>query len=261
MSQLRDRARGCLVGGAVGDALGGPTEGWTPAQIVERYGGPVEGIVGPYYENWREARPLAPFHNGDGRITDDTLMVHALVRVYGRVRDHLDAYDVRRAPGARATRHGRLDSRARGRGPCAAAAVPGREVAGAPAAPRPRRPSRGGRGEHRELRRRHVHGTGRRAQRGQPRRRVRRGHRDRRRPPVQLRARGRRGLRRRRRCGDGHPERPSTPSWTRAWTWRTTVRRPRSRRSAPPPRVTRPLVGGAAPAIREAVDRLRHAGR
>jgi ADP-ribosylglycohydrolase len=94
VSELRDRARGCLAGGAVGDALGGPTEGWTPDQIVERYGGPVEGVVGPYYENWREARPLAPFHNGDGRITDDTLMVHALVRVYGKVRDHLDAYAV-----------------------------------------------------------------------------------------------------------------------------------------------------------------------
>ena len=94
MSELRDRARGCLAGGAVGDALGGPTEGWTPDQIAQRYGGPVEGVVGPYYENWREARPLAPFHNGDGRITDDTLMVHALVRVYGKVRDHLDAYAV-----------------------------------------------------------------------------------------------------------------------------------------------------------------------
>ena len=78
----------------MGDALGGPTEGWTPDQIAERYGGPVTGVVGPYHENWREARPLAPFHNGDGRITDDTLMVHALVRVYGKVRDHLDAYAV-----------------------------------------------------------------------------------------------------------------------------------------------------------------------
>ena len=94
MSELRDRALGCLAGGAVGDALGGPTEGWTPDQIAERYGGPVTGVVGPYHENWREARPLAPFHNGDGRITDDTLMVHALVRVYGKVRDHLDAYAV-----------------------------------------------------------------------------------------------------------------------------------------------------------------------
>ena len=94
MSILRDRAMGCLAGGAVGDALGGPTEGWTPDQIAERYDGPVMGIVGPYFDNWREARPLAPFHNGDGRITDDTLMVLALVRVYGKVRDHLDAYAV-----------------------------------------------------------------------------------------------------------------------------------------------------------------------
>lgn len=94
MTELRDRASGCLAGGAVGDALGGPTEGWTPAQIAERYDGPVTGIVGPFFENWRDARPIAPFHNGDGRITDDTLMVHALVRVYGKVRDHLDAYAI-----------------------------------------------------------------------------------------------------------------------------------------------------------------------
>ncbi len=94
MNALRDRAVGCLAGGAVGDALGGPTEGWTPQQIAERYGGPVTGIVGPYFTNWRDARPIAPFHNGDGRITDDTLMMLALVRAYAKVRDHLDAYAV-----------------------------------------------------------------------------------------------------------------------------------------------------------------------
>ncbi|MFI7353335.1 ADP-ribosylglycohydrolase family protein [Streptomyces avidinii] len=91
---LEDRALGALVGAAVGDALGGPVEGWTPDQIVERHGGRVHGIVGPWHENWRTARPIAPYHKGDGHVTDDTLMTHALVRVYETVRDHLDAHAI-----------------------------------------------------------------------------------------------------------------------------------------------------------------------
>ena len=91
---LEDRTAGVLVAAAVGDALGGPVEGWTPEQIVERHGGRVRGIVGPFYEDWRTARPIAPYHKGDGHVTDDTLMTHALVRVYEKVRDHLDAYSV-----------------------------------------------------------------------------------------------------------------------------------------------------------------------
>ncbi|MFH8682699.1 ADP-ribosylglycohydrolase family protein [Streptomyces lydicus] len=91
---LEDRAIGALVGAAVGDALGGPVEGRTPEEIVKRHGGPVDGIVGPFHDDWRTARPLAPYHKGDGHVTDDTLMTHALVRVYESVRDHLDAYDI-----------------------------------------------------------------------------------------------------------------------------------------------------------------------
>ncbi len=94
MSLLEDKAVGCLVGAAVGDALGGATEGWTPDQIRERYDGWVTGIVAPYFSNWRDARPIAPYHKGDGHITDDTLMTHALVEVYAKRRDHLDAYAI-----------------------------------------------------------------------------------------------------------------------------------------------------------------------
>ncbi|MEU3920744.1 ADP-ribosylglycohydrolase family protein [Streptomyces sp. NPDC029004] len=92
---LDDRITGSLIGAAVGDALGGPVEGYSPEQIVERHGGRVHGIVGPWHgDEWRTARPIAPYHKGDGHITDDTLMTHALVRVYATVRDHLDAYAV-----------------------------------------------------------------------------------------------------------------------------------------------------------------------
>ncbi|WP_129309672.1 ADP-ribosylglycohydrolase family protein [Streptomyces sp. L2] len=94
-STLDERITGALVGAAVGDALGGPVEGYSPDQILERHGGRVHGIVGPWHgADWRTARPLAPYHKGDGHVTDDTLMTHALVRVYARVRDHLDAYAV-----------------------------------------------------------------------------------------------------------------------------------------------------------------------
>ncbi|GGT35878.1 hypothetical protein GCM10010271_44950 [Streptomyces kurssanovii] len=92
---LEDRITGSLVGAAVGDALGGPVEGYTPDQIVQRHGGRVTGIVGPWHgDDWRTARPIAPYHKGDGHITDDTLMTHALIGVYATVRDHLDAYAV-----------------------------------------------------------------------------------------------------------------------------------------------------------------------
>ncbi|MHC5700529.1 ADP-ribosylglycohydrolase family protein [Streptomyces sp. PKU-MA01144] len=95
VATLDDRITGSLVGAAVGDALGGPVEGYTPEQIVERHGGRVQGVVGPWHgDDWRTARPIAPYHKGDGHVTDDTLMTHALVRVYAAVRDHLDAYAV-----------------------------------------------------------------------------------------------------------------------------------------------------------------------
>ncbi|MEU2660328.1 ADP-ribosylglycohydrolase family protein [Streptomyces sp. NPDC007325] len=92
---LDERITGSLLGAAVGDALGGPVEGYTPEQITERHGGRVTGVVGPWNgDSWRTARPIAPYHKGDGHVTDDTLMTHALIRVYEKVRDHLDAYAV-----------------------------------------------------------------------------------------------------------------------------------------------------------------------
>lgn len=94
MNLLEDKATGALAGAAVGDALGGAAEGNTPEAIQERYDGFITGIVPPFLEDWRDARPIAPYHKGDGHITDDTLMTNAIVKVYAEVRDHLDAHAI-----------------------------------------------------------------------------------------------------------------------------------------------------------------------
>ena len=59
-TSLAARFEGCLVGGAIGDALGSPVEGLTPAGIHRYFGGPVEGFVAP-------AQPRTDGrHKGDG---------------------------------------------------------------------------------------------------------------------------------------------------------------------------------------------------
>ena len=62
-SQFKDRFHGCLVGLAVGDALGGPLEFMSVGEIVAQYGGPVREMVGG---GWLNLRP--------GEYTDDTQM-------------------------------------------------------------------------------------------------------------------------------------------------------------------------------------------
>jgi ADP-ribosylglycohydrolase len=91
---LSDKAVGALMAAAVGDALGGATEGRSTAEIVERYDGYVEGIVDYFMPDWRTAKPMSPYFKGDGHITDDTLMTNLLVRVYAEQRRHLTAYDI-----------------------------------------------------------------------------------------------------------------------------------------------------------------------
>lgn len=58
---VRERFRGCLLGGAVGDALGGPVEFMPRSEIVERFG--EQGI-----------RDYVPAYGRLGAITDDTQM-------------------------------------------------------------------------------------------------------------------------------------------------------------------------------------------
>jgi ADP-ribosylglycohydrolase len=93
---LTGRAVNCLAGGAVGDALGGATEGWESDEIHAHFDGWVEGVVQSIRHARGEVRPFSPFWKGDGHVTDDTLMTRVLVHAYNLKRDHLDAYDVER---------------------------------------------------------------------------------------------------------------------------------------------------------------------
>ncbi|HVC32069.1 MAG TPA: ADP-ribosylglycohydrolase family protein [Chloroflexota bacterium] len=80
---LRDRFRGSLLWGAVGDALGCRVEGWAPGRIRERFG--EEGLRHyiPWH-GWREG-PI-------GTITDDTQLTievaRSLLATNGRFRPH-----------------------------------------------------------------------------------------------------------------------------------------------------------------------------
>ena len=94
---LERRAVGCLAGAAVGDALGGATEGWESHEIhdaLRRAGS--RGSSSRCATSSNVVKPFSPFWKGDGHVTDDTLMTRVLVRAYATKRDHLDAYDVER---------------------------------------------------------------------------------------------------------------------------------------------------------------------
>lgn len=74
-TSLFKKVYGCMIGGAIGDALGGPVEGreWTPESIRDSYG-EIDWLM-PY------ERPVgyhAHFHKGAGAYTDDTRMKHLL---------------------------------------------------------------------------------------------------------------------------------------------------------------------------------------
>ncbi len=91
---LTERSVCCLAAAAVGDALGGATEGWESREIHDHFGGWVTGIVPSMRHMRNVVKPFSPFWKGDGHVTDDTLMTRVLVRAYAVKRDHLDAHDV-----------------------------------------------------------------------------------------------------------------------------------------------------------------------
>ncbi|MGI8415062.1 MAG: ADP-ribosylglycohydrolase family protein [Nakamurella sp.] len=94
MNSLQDKAIGSLMAAAVGDAIGGATEGRSTEEILDRYHGYVTGVVDYFMPDWRTAKPMSPYYKGDGHITDDTLMTNLLVKVYAKNRRHLTAFDM-----------------------------------------------------------------------------------------------------------------------------------------------------------------------
>jgi ADP-ribosylglycohydrolase len=79
-TDITDAVYGCLIGGAIGDSLGAPVEGWTHRRIAEEYG---------TFEEFRQY--YMPYSSTEaGTITSDTTMRHylclAAVENGGRVR-------------------------------------------------------------------------------------------------------------------------------------------------------------------------------
>lgn len=86
MPTLQQKIEGAVYGQAIGDAMGAPVETWPSQRIAERF------------EDVKDFLPVT--HNGDpsagkgaGRVTDDTLMMEALIHAYAACGDHMDAYD------------------------------------------------------------------------------------------------------------------------------------------------------------------------
>ncbi len=86
-SHLFDKVYGCLLGGAIGDALGGPVEHWTPEEIYARYGN-----LDRYVPYETPGAHHGHFGEGDciGVYTDDTRLKHlfcqAIFRAGGKPR-------------------------------------------------------------------------------------------------------------------------------------------------------------------------------
>lgn len=85
---IEDKALGCLYGGAVGDALGAPAEWRYPDEIRARY-----GAITDFVDPWDGPSTTG---KGNGRYTDDTLMVRVLGEIYREVGDHLDVFEFAR---------------------------------------------------------------------------------------------------------------------------------------------------------------------
>jgi ADP-ribosylglycohydrolase len=81
---LFSKVRGCLYGGAIGDAMGAPAEWKLPPEIRERYGEIVD-----FVEPWDGPSDIG---KGDGRFTDDTHMTRVLSEIYATEGRHLDPF-------------------------------------------------------------------------------------------------------------------------------------------------------------------------
>ena len=88
---FESKLAGALYGGAIGDGIGAPVEGMLRSEILQLVG-PVNGLIPPTAcldGAWAIAERADG--KGNGRITDDTLMVEALIAAYEKQQDHMDA--------------------------------------------------------------------------------------------------------------------------------------------------------------------------
>jgi ADP-ribosyl-[dinitrogen reductase] hydrolase len=94
---MASRYRGCLLGGAVGDALGMPTENMTRSQILAKYGQNIDGY-----------HPKPNRQLKKGQWTDDTVLALATVESMVKIRAF--------SPSSVATSMGRAFNKERWRG-------------------------------------------------------------------------------------------------------------------------------------------------
>ncbi|AZB44518.1 ADP-ribosylglycohydrolase family protein [Bacillus sp. FJAT-42376] len=90
MIPFQERVRGVVFGAALGDALGAVVEKLSYEQIRDMYQR-VESLKTEWYKPEEERQGK---QRGHGIVTDDTLMMCALIRVYLQEQRHLDAYDL-----------------------------------------------------------------------------------------------------------------------------------------------------------------------
>ena len=91
MIAFQERIRGLVYGAALGDALGAPVEKLSYEEIKKRYGR-VESLKTEWYKTDPEL--TLGKRRGNGIVTDDTLMIKALIQLYMKEKRHLDAYDM-----------------------------------------------------------------------------------------------------------------------------------------------------------------------
>lgn len=87
MALMRDRARGALVGLAIGDALGMPTQGLSRARVAELFGQLPGFAAGPMDHPICAGWPA-------GTVTDDTRQAFAVGRLAVRGHGRVDPYDL-----------------------------------------------------------------------------------------------------------------------------------------------------------------------
>ena len=91
---LTEHARGAMIGLAIGDALGMPTQSMSAEQIIECYGGPVRRLMDAVPQ-----QPIAPNMKA-GSVTDDTeqafVLAARLIEDHGRIDNDAYAQDLLR---------------------------------------------------------------------------------------------------------------------------------------------------------------------